>query len=259
MKSILAKIFAFLIKILNVINFLLKKITLYLSAVKVYLDKSECDKFSDCLLLAKLKARQPQGADRSIEYPWMVENINIHEGKLLDVGSTACEMLFGLLPSSIEIHGINLNNKIVKNKNIKFFTADIRKTGFQDDYFDCITCISTLEHIGVSGRYGSDEDSEGDIKAVAEMNRILKPGGEILITVPYGIKDVLPINKLYNKNRLDELFKNFKINSQTYIKFNQRWGIWLKVSETEAAKTDMMKDGWYALCLIKIIKIETNK
>ncbi len=254
MKLILSKIFAILIKILNLTNFLLKKITLYLNTLKIYFDKSECEKLRDCLLLVKLKARQPPGADRAIEYPWMIENINIKEGKLLDIGSTTCDMLSALLPSSLEIHGINLNPKTINNKNIQFFTGDIRKTDYSDNYFDCITCISTLEHIGVSGRYGSDDDQQGDIKAIKEMKRILKPGGELLITVPYGIKDVLPINKLYNKNRLDKLFKNFDIANQTFIKFNTQWGIWLKVTEAEAAKTDMIKDSWYALALIKVLK-----
>jgi len=227
---------------------------MYLGGFKIYFDKTECEKLSDCRLLVKLKVNQPPASDRYIEYPWMMENISVKQGRLLDVGSTACEMLFSLLPSSVEIHGINLNDKIVKNQNIKFFVADIRKTCFQDNYFDCITCISTLEHIGVSGRYGSDEDKQGDVKAIKEMKRILKPGGELLITVPYGKNDILPINKLYNKKRLNILLNNFCVIKQTFIKYNQRWGIWLKVNEAEAAETDMIKDGWYALALIKILK-----
>ena len=254
MKLILSKIFAILIKILNLINFLLKKIILYLSTVKVYFDKSECKKLKDCLLLAKLKAQQPPGADRAIEYPWMIENIKLKSGKLLDVGSTAGRLLADFLPDSVEIYCLNLNPKKIENNRIKVITGDIRKTDFLPDYFDYITCISTLEHIGVSGRYGSDDDRRGDIKAMEEIKRILKPGGELLITVPYGIKDVLPINKLYNKERLNILLNNFYIIEQTFIKYNQRWGIWLKATEAEAAKTDMIKDGWYALALIKVLK-----
>jgi len=108
----------FLLKLINSLIYLFKQVFPYLNAAKVYLDKSECEKFSDCLLLQKLKAGQPPAADRYIEYPWMMENIGIKQGKLLDVGSTAGEMLASLLPSSIEIYGINLNNKTIKD-NIK--------------------------------------------------------------------------------------------------------------------------------------------
>ena len=44
-----------------------------------------------------------------------------------------------------------------------------------------------------------------------EVERILKPEGILLLTVPYGAKDVLPINKLYNKERTDKLFKKYNI------------------------------------------------
>jgi len=245
----------FLLKLINSLIYLFKQVFPYLNAAKVYLDKSECEKFSDCLLLQKLKAGQPPAADRYIEYPWMMENIGIKQGKLLDVGSTAGEMLASLLPSSIEIYGINLNNKTIKNKNIKFSVGDIRKTNFPDNYFDVITCVSTLEHIGVNGRYGSDNDPAGDLRAMSEIKRILKPSGQLLATVPYGVKDVLPINKLYNKTKIADLFSGLEIVHQEFKKFNKNRHVWLKTTETDAARTDMVKDGWYALCLIKAKKI----
>ena len=67
----------------------------------------------------------------------------------------------------------------------------IRKTDYPDNYFDAISCISTLEHIGVAGRYGSDDDPEGDAKTMHEIKRILKPGGILLTSLPYGAKDVV--------------------------------------------------------------------
>lgn len=54
--------------------------------------------------------------------------------------------------------------------------------------FDAVTCISVLEHVGL-GWYG---DPEGDIekpaRVVAEMARVLKPGGWLFLTVPIGLK-----------------------------------------------------------------------
>ena len=219
-----------------------------------YLSKSECEKFKDCVLLAKLIERQPDNSDRYLEYPWMLENIDITQGRLLDVGSTASNMLYDLLPKTVEINSIDLNAKPIGNDRIKFSVGDIRKTEYPDNFFDMVTCISTLEHIGVSGRYGSDDDPAGDIKAMKEIKRILKSGGAALISVPYGIKDVLPINKLYNKGRINELLRDFSSVEIEYKKYSKKFNLWLTVDEAEAAKTDMIKDRWYAIAFIKVVK-----
>ena len=255
MKNILSLPVKIALKSLKLIKIALDGLIYYIGILKMYLSGRECEKLSDCWLLAKLKASQPPASDRFIEYPWLLENINITSGRLLDVGSTIGDQLYETLPKSIEINCLNLSAKKFKNKQIKFKQGDIRKTDYPDNYFNLITCVSTLEHIGVNGRYGSYYDPAGDIKAMSEIKRILKPGGILLATVPYGAKDVLPINKLYNKNRIANLFSGLEIISQEFKKFNKNWHVWLKVGETEAAKTDMASDGWYALCLIKAKKI----
>ncbi|MFC1613124.1 DUF268 domain-containing protein [Patescibacteria group bacterium] len=251
MKKILLFPIKLLIKLLQLIQSLINRVIFYLSILRTYLAQNECEKFKDCVLLNKLKKNQPPASDRYIEYPWMLENIDITEGKLLDIGSTICEKLSCSLAESIEINCLNLNDVRFKNPDIKFIKGDIRKTDFPENHFDCITCISTLEHIGVAGRYHSDNDPEGDLKAMTEIKKILKSDGTLLITVPYGIKDILPINKLYNSERIERLFEGFEIEKIQFRKFSPIWGVWLKVNEQEASKTDMLKDRWYAICLIK--------
>jgi len=253
--SLILLFFKLIYACLNLLALAIKKVLFFLKVFIIFLRQNECQLLKDCLLLYKLKRQQPPASDRYIEYPWMIENIDIKKGKILDVGSTACLMLRDLLPKSIEVHGINLREQKVDNKKVKFKKGDIRKAGYKDNYFDCITCISTLEHIGVKGRYKSDDDSRGDIRAMKEMRRILKKDGPLLVTVPYGKKDVLPINRLYNKKRIKKLFKGFKIEEQAFRKFSKKWRVWLKVSEKEASATDMIKDKWYAICLIRARKI----
>ncbi len=67
--------------------------------------------------------------------------------------------------------------------------GDITKTPFEANTFDCIWCISSLEHFGMdnSGYTANFTRADAmDAKAVHEMLRILAPGGRLLITVPYG-------------------------------------------------------------------------
>lgn len=45
---------------------------------------------------------------------------------------------------------------------------------FGNDQFDCIVCIDVLEHL------------DGDQRFLAELRRVLRPGGRLIVTVPNG-------------------------------------------------------------------------
>ena len=142
------------------LNKLSKYFTLIFNILITQIKQNECTKLKDNILLYKLLSKAPKCFDRVFEYPWVLKNIDIKEGRLLDVGSTVGNMLKELIPENIEIHTINTEKKESNNKTIQYI-GDIRKTEYKDNYFDAVTCISTLEHIGVEGRYHSDNDPDG--------------------------------------------------------------------------------------------------
>ncbi len=45
------------------------------------------------------------------------------------------------------------------------------------------SCMHTIEHIGL-GRYGDPLDAVGDQTALSELQRVVAPGGSLLIVVP---------------------------------------------------------------------------
>jgi len=66
---------------------------------------------------------------------------------------------------------------------------------YQDSTFDIIFCVSVLEHIVCPTQEPNDPnlfkkfDPDGAIPAIKEMERCLKPGGKLLLTVDiYGGK-----------------------------------------------------------------------
>jgi SAM-dependent methyltransferase len=67
---------------------------------------------------------------------------------------------------------------------------DITNTSFEDEVFDLIWCISSMEHFGMdNSSYTKDYknvNSNMDKIAMEEMLRLLKKGGSLLVTVPYG-------------------------------------------------------------------------
>jgi len=56
--------------------------------------------------------------------------------------------------------------------NFNVQMADARALPFLDEKFDCVVCVSVIEHIKGSG----------DIDAIKEMWRVLKPGGKLILT-----------------------------------------------------------------------------
>jgi SAM-dependent methyltransferase len=74
--------------------------------------------------------------------------------------------------------------------HVAYEFGDLRSLSFAAERFDRIVCVSTLEHVGMdTTRFGAARaagDPESAAGAVAELLRVLKPRGELLITVPYG-------------------------------------------------------------------------
>lgn len=64
----------------------------------------------------------------------------------------------------------------LKLANLKTRKVDARGMAFPNDHFDVITSISVFEHIA--------PEIDGDLPAIQEMARVLKPGGVAIITVP---------------------------------------------------------------------------
>jgi SAM-dependent methyltransferase len=132
--------------------------------------------------------------ERVVEIPWLLAERP--DGRVLDAGSALnhAEFLRHVQPLVEELHIVNLVYEGVAyvDRNISYVFSDLRALPYRDGYFDTVTSISTLEHIGMDNTgYGTgvlravDPQAETDL-AVRELVRVLSPDGKLLITVPYG-------------------------------------------------------------------------
>jgi SAM-dependent methyltransferase len=66
--------------------------------------------------------------------------------------------------------------------------GDLRALPFRDGAFSRVVCVSTLEHVAMdTTRFGAPlRQGDDAAAAVAELLRVLAPGGTLLATVPYG-------------------------------------------------------------------------
>ncbi|MBU1863545.1 MAG: class I SAM-dependent methyltransferase [Candidatus Omnitrophica bacterium] len=202
-------------------------------------------------LLAKFP---PQCSDRKIEERWVIERVDKEKINVLDIGANQSPFPKKLTAMGFAVTIIDTRPLQNQDNTITIVCGDVRHTRFENESFDTITAISVLEHIGVAGRYGiHDADPYGDMRALHEMKRILKNGGEIFITVPYGKKNVLPINRCYNKKMTEKLFQNFDIVEQEFKVLGKDL-VWHTVEERIAANVNWYFSPWYALAFFRLKK-----
>lgn len=111
---------------------------------------------------------------------WRLGLPNAGGGRLLDVGCGDGLFTLVLGKHFREVHGIDVQEpflarfrEVVKN-DARFTVSNVSAAAmpFSDSFFDTIVTIETLEHV---------EDLP---KAATEIVRVLRPGGELFLTVP---------------------------------------------------------------------------
>ena len=195
--------------------------------------------------------------DRYIEYSFVAQNLPSMPAKVLDVGS--CGSYFPLILAGLgyEVVSVDLREysiiKHLKFKNFTFRKDDIKQINLPDNFFNTILAVSTIEHIGIGGRYGEHQDSRGDIVALRQIIRMLKPDGIILLTFPFGkYKVIKPFCRIYDSKAVKELVGKLLIEKEEYYMQDDADN-WFKCSMADAERFDSSAYR-SPICLLKLIK-----
>jgi len=159
---------------------------------------------------------------RHYEYPFALSelaraNKRRKIKKVLDAGSYGSLLPLLMASLGFQVLGVDINEWDVEYPKFNTLKADLKDLPLKSNSYDCITAISTIEHCGLP-RFREEEDSEGDIKAMSELKRVLKPGGIFLLTVPYAKKGFVYENKhrVYDKKRMKALLEGLKIRKKVF-------------------------------------------
>jgi SAM-dependent methyltransferase len=172
---------------------------------------------------------------RIVEIPLMFSNIPSSKKRILEIGCRYSLLSIQLSSLGHQVYGIDINNYKRKHPNFHFRKADILKSKYPQNYFDIVVSLSTIEHIGL-GRYNDRKDAKGDIKTMKEIYRVIKPGGQVLITLPFGKPVDTDWYRVYNTERVRELLVGFKINKEYF--FRDKNGNWMPTTIEDVENID---------------------
>jgi SAM-dependent methyltransferase len=179
-------------------------------------------------------------SERLVEYPFLARNLISLDTKarILDIGSANSPLTKAISKfgnKKWQVIGIDIATASEKFDSLSLTRMDARLLGFRDEVFDQIICISTIEHIGIPSDYYNIRQSDklGDMRAISEIYRVLKKGGAVIATLPYGNKIKKQDHRIYSKSSLDNLTLGFSVIRKEFYRYDD--GKWKKCKNRSIA------------------------
>lgn len=144
--------------------------------------------------------------ERIAEVPFVMASLaGLPPGsRILDVGAGESTVSLSLASLGYHVVAVDLNGYPFSHPDLEAVAIPL------EDYepeapFDAVVCLSSIEHFGL-GAYGPDSrDDEADVKAVERLRQLVRPGGRLVLTTPYGQAHVNSLERTYDDAGLTRL------------------------------------------------------
>ncbi|MCD4743171.1 MAG: class I SAM-dependent methyltransferase [Desulfobacteraceae bacterium] len=230
-----------------------------------YKEKYLCNSFKNNDLLdcfnnnKRLPINYGVGIDeRVVEYGWLFSRIGDENQFLLDAGS-ALNLPYILGQPVLKNRSIVIYNlapeQIIRRSNLSYIYGDLKQTILRSECFDEIVCVSVLEHVGMNNTLLYSENSTynefnpDDYQVVIrEFKRLLKPGGKLFLTVPYGCYGNHGWLQQFDQKMIKKLIEVFdgSRNEVIYYKYSSTgWQISDSVDSANCSYFDIHKKSGY--------------
>jgi SAM-dependent methyltransferase len=184
--------------------------------------------------------------ERVVEYPWLLADTP--RGAVLDAGSTLnhAHILDRVLPQLDSLYITTLAPEAVAfpERGISYVFSDLRDLPFRDDLFDEVVSLSTLEHIGMDNTvYGivepRAENPEIEFgRALDELTRVLRPGGRLRISVPYGRQEDHGWFRQFGRADVDALLDGARASRADVTVYRYTQAGWQRSTLADAADAE---------------------
>jgi SAM-dependent methyltransferase len=191
--------------------------------------------------------------DRDVEWSWIAPRIRREPGRVLDFGPGLGFLTLAAASLGHEVVAVDLEPRQFRfdHPRVQYLQGEFNHVQLDPDSFDQALVCSTIEHVGLAGRYGASEDEDADVAAMRRLRTLLRREAEMLLTLPVGKDaDFRPYHRVYGERRLPGLLEGFDLAEQEYwAKVDGR--VWSPVDRQEALSAEASAS-YYALGLLRL-------
>jgi SAM-dependent methyltransferase len=177
--------------------------------------------------------------DRWVEWSFCFARMTDGPGTTLDFGA---DIGFLALAAAQRGHDVVAFDRLPSaldygHPRVTHVQGDVLSHDFGAQRFDQVVNCSSVEHVGLGGRYGSTEQADGDVRAMAVLRGVLAAGGRMILTIPVG-RDMVcaPQHRIYGPERLPRLLDGYAVAEEQF--WHKRDGAWRPCGREVALGTE---------------------
>jgi SAM-dependent methyltransferase len=133
----------------------------------------------------------------------------------VDIGS--CSYFVTIASAFLDLTAYDIRPMEIPLPRMETGVADLKQLPFSDGSLKSVSCMHALEHVGL-GRYYDEIDPNGDLKSAKELQRVVAPGGDLLIVVPTGRPRIcFNAHRIYSYQHVIDMFSDVTLKEFSYV------------------------------------------
>ncbi len=151
--------------------------------------------------------------ERIVEIPFAFQALSslASPARIIDIGAQESLIALELASLGHRVTALDIRSYAFAHPNLTVVKASILDWEGDGRQYDAAVLLSTLEHLGIPvyGQTGVDEDA--DERAMEKTHALLRPGGLLLLTTPFGPSHVEETQRIYSAADLGRLLRGFRV------------------------------------------------